>query len=63
MEISSKFMESEEGWDAKSLSILAQRLSGLKEYLGGSQFLINGFSPILSNNNPNLQSEYSFNII
>lgn len=48
MDLSKKFIDDEDNLDA--LIPLAQRLSSMKSYLGGTEFLLQGFSPIFKNN-------------
>lgn len=50
MDVSKSCIESNENLD--DLIPLAQRLSCMKSYLGGSEFLLKGFSPILTKNLP-----------
>lgn len=50
MDVSRICIENEENLDA--LIPLAQRLGCMKSYLGGSEFLLKGFSPILTRNSP-----------
>lgn len=53
MELSEKFVED----DVESFKILAQRLSCMKNYLGGAEFLLKGFTKILTKNSINLKGK------
>lgn len=46
MELSKKFNES----DLEAFIALGHRLSCMKDYLGGAEFLLKGFAPLLTRN-------------
>lgn len=56
MDISKRCIKQEENLDA--LIPLAQRLCCMKNFLGGSEFLLKGFSPILIKNFPSYQCKF-----
>jgi hypothetical protein len=47
MDLSRRCVEKPDQWQPNTLINLVQRLSCMKPYLGGSDFLLKGFSPIL----------------
>jgi hypothetical protein len=44
--------------DPELLESLAIRLGGMKNYFGGTELLLRGFSPIYSINSDNFKGEY-----
>ncbi|CRK97431.1 CLUMA_CG010820, isoform A [Clunio marinus] len=54
MELSRRCVEKPSQWDPNVLTSLAQRLSCMKTYLGGSEILLKGFSGILLSRNESL---------
>lgn len=57
MDLSRRCVERPDQWQPDVLIALAQRLSCMKSYLGGSEFLLKGFSTILQSNNSSLNGE------
>jgi hypothetical protein len=54
MDLSKRCVERPEQWQPNVLISLAQRLTCMKTFLGGSEFLLRGFAPILKNNHESL---------
>lgn len=63
MDLSKRCVEKPDQWQPDVLISLAQRLSCMKTYLGGSEFLLKGFSAILQSNSPSLIGEKIFSLL
>lgn len=59
MDLSKRCVEKPDEWQPSTLMSLAQRLTCMKSYLGGSEFLINGFSAVLQARNPDLMGKFN----
>lgn len=57
MELSSRCVENPEQWQPEVLMSLALRLTCMKSYLGGSEFLLKGFAKILQTRDERFKSE------
>jgi hypothetical protein len=58
MDLSKRCVEKPDEWQPSILMSLAQRLTCMKSYLGGSEFLLKGFSTILQTRNPDLKGKF-----
>ncbi|KAL7034576.1 hypothetical protein ACKWTF_008011 [Chironomus riparius] len=48
MNLSIKYIENRDQWDAEEITTLMKRLSCMNKYFGNSDFIIKGFTPILT---------------
>lgn len=57
MELSKRCIEKNVPWNAEILTVLATRLGCLKMYLGNTEFLLKGFSPLFTANNAEIEGK------
>ena len=64
MNLSIKYIENRDQWDAEVITTLMKRLSCMNKYFGNSDFIIKGFTPILTrkeNEFESKQRDYKYN--
>lgn len=50
MSLSTRYIENRDQWDPEELTSLMKRLSCMNKYFGSSDFILKGFSPVLTQN-------------
>ncbi|XP_070492270.1 lysosomal-trafficking regulator [Chironomus tepperi] len=55
MNLSIRYLENRDQWDPEVMTSLMRRISCMNKYFGGSDFIIKGFSPVLSLNEAELE--------